>query len=139
MYSAERSDPERVNMICCASVVFPAPGAPAIRLKENSGRPPPRISSSPGTPVGRRRMATLSGIFLCLLGVRVGKGRGPCLSQQTGRERFPDEGDEQPRKGREHRGGAFSGDRRTLLLETEDDPGKRPACLFWLARIDEPR
>ena len=47
-------------MICCASVVFPAPGAPAMRLKENSGRPPPRIWSSPGTPVGSRRIATRS-------------------------------------------------------------------------------
>jgi hypothetical protein len=27
-------------------------------LKEYSGKPPPRISSKPGTPVGKRRMAT---------------------------------------------------------------------------------
>ena len=28
-------------VIWCASVVFPLPGAPTIRLKENSGNPPP--------------------------------------------------------------------------------------------------
>ena len=28
------------------------PGVPAMTLKENSGMPPPRMSSSPGTPLG---------------------------------------------------------------------------------------
>src|SRR5512141_3130256 len=46
------------NIIWCASVVLPAPGVPARRLKENSGSPPPRIVSSPGTPVSRRRIGT---------------------------------------------------------------------------------
>ena len=48
------------NMIWCASVVLPLPGAPAMMLKEYSGRPPPRISSRPGTPVGSCRMVTRS-------------------------------------------------------------------------------
>src|SRR5664279_412976 len=46
-------------MIWCASVVLPQPGGPPIRLKEYSGRPPPRISSRPGTPVGKRSMVTV--------------------------------------------------------------------------------
>ena len=57
---AGRSRRANVNMICCTSVVLPAPGAPAMTLNENSGTPPPRTASSPGTPVGRRRMGTLS-------------------------------------------------------------------------------
>src|SRR4051794_505356 len=45
-------------MICCASVVLPVPGAPAIRLNEYSGSPPPSTPSSPGTPDGSFRMTT---------------------------------------------------------------------------------
>jgi hypothetical protein len=47
-------------MIWCASVVLPLPGAPASRLKENSGSPPPSTTSRPGTPVARRRMVAFS-------------------------------------------------------------------------------
>jgi hypothetical protein len=35
--SARRSGLAVANMICCASVVFPVPGPPAIKLKESSG------------------------------------------------------------------------------------------------------
>src|ERR1700678_3860964 len=59
-YNAGRSGVALVNTIWCASVVLPLPGAPAIILKENSGRPPPRISSRPGTPVGSLLIFTLS-------------------------------------------------------------------------------
>src|SRR5688572_10233484 len=50
-YTAGVSGLALANMNWCASVVLPQPGAPAMMLKEYSGRPPPRISSSPGTPV----------------------------------------------------------------------------------------
>src|SRR5579859_561046 len=59
-YSAGRSGVALANTIWWASVVLPLPGAPAMILKENSGRPPPRISSRPGTPVGSFFIITLS-------------------------------------------------------------------------------
>src|SRR5688572_30976350 len=43
------------------SVVLPQPGVPAMILKENSEMPPPRISSSPRTPVGNLWITTLAG------------------------------------------------------------------------------
>src|ERR1700678_1045549 len=59
-YNAGRSGVALANTIGRASVVLPLPGAPAMILKENSGRPPPRISSRPGTPVGSLFIITLS-------------------------------------------------------------------------------
>src|SRR5665213_816837 len=59
-YNAGRSGVALENTIWCASVVLPHPGAPAMILKENSGRPPPRISSRPGIPVGSLLILTLS-------------------------------------------------------------------------------
>src|SRR6476469_7304279 len=50
------------NSSCMASVVFPDPGPPAIRLNESAGSPPPSTSSSPGTAVGNRSRATLTGV-----------------------------------------------------------------------------
>ena len=40
------------------------PGAPAMMLNEYSGRPPPRISSRPGTPVGSFRIVTRSSALM---------------------------------------------------------------------------
>ena len=76
---------------------------------------------------------------LCLLCARVGKGIGPRLSQQTRRQGFPDERDEQPRECGEHRSGGFSGDGRILSLQTENDLSKWPFRLLRLARVDQPR
>src|SRR5450432_117520 len=59
-YSAGRSGVALAKTIWWASVVLPLPGAPAMILKENSGRPPPRISLRPGTPVGSFFIFTLS-------------------------------------------------------------------------------
>src|SRR5665213_2772726 len=59
--SAGRSGVALAKTIWWASVVLPQPGAPAMMLKENSGRPPPRISSRPGTPVGSLLIVTLFG------------------------------------------------------------------------------
>src|SRR4030095_4260533 len=56
------------KMIGCASVVLPQPGVPAMMLKENSGTPPPRISSRPRTPVGSFRIETLAGLPAAFLG-----------------------------------------------------------------------
>src|SRR5688572_18911093 len=122
-------------MICCARVVLPAPGAPAMTLKENSGRPPPRIWSSPGTPVGSWRIATGSVMPLCLLVAPVGKGIGPRFSQQARCQGFPDEHHEQPHERAEDRSGGFGGDRRILLPQTDDDLGKRFLRLLGLARV----
>jgi len=42
---------------------LPASGWPAMMLNENSGRPPPTISSRPGTPVGSLLIFTLSWVL----------------------------------------------------------------------------
>src|SRR3984957_766457 len=62
-YSAGRSGVALAKTIWWASVVLPLPGAPAMILKENSGRPPPRISSRPGTPVGSLFIFTFSAVL----------------------------------------------------------------------------
>src|SRR5688500_8195824 len=41
--------PSRRN--CMAMVVLPTPGVPSIRYRQARGRPPPQMSSRPGTPV----------------------------------------------------------------------------------------
>ena len=55
-YRAGRSGVAFLNMTCWTSVVFPAPGAPAIRLNEYSQSPPPSTVSRPGIPVSMLRM-----------------------------------------------------------------------------------
>ncbi len=75
-------------------------------LKEYSGRPPPRISSRPGTPVGSCRMITrpcrlilfwraheVASILLMLF---VQRCVGPSLAHQAQREGFADESHQQP-------------------------------------------
>src|SRR5687768_6189862 len=57
-YSAGTSAVAFANIIWCARVVFPDPGAPAIRFNEYSGRPPPSTASRPGTPLGRLRIGS---------------------------------------------------------------------------------
>src|SRR5665213_1772637 len=76
-------------MIWCASVVLPAPGIPAIRLNENSGTPPARILSSPGTPVSRRRMGTFFDIVLSPRPFRPVAGFVP--AKQSSGQRFTDQ------------------------------------------------
>ena len=63
-YRAGRSGVALANTTWWASVVFPPPGAPAMMLNEYSGSPPPRISSSPGTPVGSFRIVTRSSALM---------------------------------------------------------------------------
>src|ERR1700720_2554571 len=80
-YSAGRSGVALVNTIWCARVVLPLPGAPAMILKENSGRPPPRISSRPGTPVGSLFIVTLPGVLKLSPPYRKhGRGRRPAAT-----------------------------------------------------------
>src|ERR1019366_2427028 len=62
-YSAGRSGVALAKTNWCASVVLPLPGAPAMMLNENSGRPPPTNSSRPGTPVESLLIFTLSWIL----------------------------------------------------------------------------
>jgi hypothetical protein len=79
-------------MIWCASVVLPLPGAPAIRLKEYSVRPPPSRTSRPGTPVSSNPKRTLSVIYLCSCtssGPSCSEGGG--LLEEPGRERLADQ------------------------------------------------
>src|SRR6266851_395664 len=70
-------------------------------LKEYSGRPPPRISSRPGTPVGSCRMVTRSCpcvLMNCLDSSRlfVQQCVGPDLAHQAHREGCADESNQQP-------------------------------------------
>src|SRR5688572_21348294 len=98
-------------MIWWASVVLPQPGAPAMMLKENSGRPPPMMSSRPRTPVLSWLIFTFSGgrsivadraaaVFLVFIRVSWSKVEvvqfGPDIPQQAQRERGTDECYEQP-------------------------------------------
>src|SRR5690606_31858850 len=75
-YNAGRSGVASWNMIWCASVVLPLPGGPAMRLEEDSGRPPPSTSSRPGTPVCRRLKIALP---LVIVGVLGGIGGSPSV------------------------------------------------------------
>jgi hypothetical protein len=56
--SAVRVGVAFANTNWCAIVVFPVPGGPATRLNEPSGTPPPRIRSSPGTPLASLSITT---------------------------------------------------------------------------------
>src|SRR5579872_6624184 len=85
-------------MICCTSVVLPAPGAPAMRLNENSGTPPPRTASSPGMPVARRRIGTLSVMSWSPGNVPLEVVR-PRVAQQTGRQALADQRGQQLTEG----------------------------------------
>src|ERR1019366_6200129 len=82
-------------------VVLPHPGAPAMILKESSGRPPPRISSSPGTPVGNLLIFTLLswGIFVFSRGFRIRNCyAGPHPGHDAQCHAFPDERRQQPKQ-----------------------------------------
>src|SRR5450631_2804747 len=97
-YSAGRSGVALANMIWCASVVLPQPGAPAMMLKENSGRPPPRISSRPGIPVGNFLIVTFScGTMITFSPGLCRRKRQirPCGDYQTQHKIFSDQGDKQ--------------------------------------------
>jgi len=92
-----------VNKIWWASVVLPAPGAPAITVKEYSGSPPPSTSSRPGTPVGSRVMATRDVALMLSLSFMlaphpdlVAGDLRPGLADQAERQILADERDQQP-------------------------------------------
>src|SRR6185312_3740667 len=84
-------------------------------LKENSGKPPPNISSKQGTPVGSFRISTLSDrlaafpvgwppvglAFLAMVLLRFGiqvasRNLRPCFLYQSNCEGLADEGHQQP-------------------------------------------
>ena len=98
-YRAGRSGVALANTIWWASVVFPHPGAPAMMLNEYSGRPPPRISSRPGTPVGSFRMVTLSSALIILprlpASIPAMDASRPGVTHEAQREGFADEGHQQ--------------------------------------------
>src|SRR6202050_1938566 len=100
-YSAGRSGVALANTIWWASVVLPLPGAPAMMLKENSGRPPPRISSRPGIPVGSLLIFTLSCWVMIAIppGVYVEDQKTPPhIEHQTKFKGFADERRKQPKQ-----------------------------------------
>ncbi len=102
-YKAGRAGEARVNKIWWASVVLPAPRAPAITVKEYSGSPPPSTSSRPGTPVGSRVMATRDVALMLSLSFMlaphpdvVAGDLRPGLADQAERQILADERDQQP-------------------------------------------
>src|ERR1019366_2235573 len=107
-YTASRSGAAFANWIWCASVVLPPPGPPAIRLKENSGIPPPKTSSRPGTPDGNLRIGTAS---LICLSPRCGLfDRRPRAAQRLGRQSISDESGNQREEGSKQGRGRLRGD-----------------------------
>src|SRR6187401_2769089 len=89
----------------CASVVFPAPGSPTMTLKEYSGQPPPRMSSSFGTPDGSRLIRTRAISFIDVLCFRrrLDYLSAPGVRDYRQNEVPAYEGDERFQCGRENR------------------------------------
>jgi hypothetical protein len=114
---------------CCARVVFPVPGAPATRLNEPSGTPPPRMTSSPGTPLGSFSITTFfPDSFVDLPGA--GRLR-PELADGLHAQILAEQHDEQVEQVRQYGGGGrrrlFVGARRQRLRQAGEARGWLPA------------
>src|ERR1700690_1069922 len=98
-------------------------------LKENSGRPPPRISSRPGTPVGSLLIFTLFGLIMIALAPRFriqDRKTRPRIQHQTKRKGFSDKRPQQVEQfGDEHDASPRRRDRITRI----DEPIERAVRL----------
>ncbi len=106
-------------------------------LKEYSGRPPPRISSRPGTPVGSCRMVTrsLDLVLACSWSsldssmLFVQRCVGPSLAHQAQREGFADESDQQPEQMGGDRDCRLGAQRSSASAASSSSPSREPSAL----------
>src|SRR5512132_2924788 len=99
---AERSGVASANIIWWARTVLPHPGDPAMRLKENSGSPPPSTSSRPGTPVRRQLMRILV-VIGRFLGTGATQNAVPAGAKQPLRQGTADQSSQKVVKGLKQR------------------------------------